>query len=111
MLSVVLSLNLDDLKVSKEEQSKIDPISVISDTIENILLGLASANKGFTEKERRTYYKIMDIFEEAISTKNTTVTFNDDQEVLLKKAFTENKLIPNKLLRQIETMFSIEKVE
>lgn len=103
MKTLELKLNTEQLNLT-EEDKKQTVQQTINNVIQNVILGSAQAQRGFDEKERRQYYKIADALELAVKENKETVDLEDDQAGFLKKCFRESKLMPNKLLRQIEDL-------
>ena len=103
MKKIELKLNLEELNLAKDDK-ETSVQKIVSNVIENVILGYGQQSKGFDEKERRQYYKIADALEDAQKNNKTEVELEDDQAGFLKKCFRESKLMPNKLLRQVEEL-------
>ena len=103
MKKLELKLDLESLNLAKEDK-ETSVQKIIGNVIENVILGFGQQMRGFDEKERRQYYKIADAMDDAVKNNKTEVELEDDQMGFLRKCFRETKLMPNKLLRQIEEL-------
>ena len=101
MKKVSLVIDITGIELPPDEK-KETPEHLFWTVTQNVLLGYANQQRGFTEPERRQYYKISDAFEVVLKDKGTEVELEDDWVGLLRKAFREAKLMPNKLLRVVE---------
>lgn len=101
----VLNLKLDTTILNLSEEDKKQTVQyIINKVIENVILGYGQTQRGFDEKERRQYYKIVDALELAVKDNSDMISLEDDQVGFLKKCFRESRLLPNTLLRQIEDL-------
>lgn len=103
MKTVELKLDLSKLQLT-EEDKKQSAQKIINNVIQNVILAYSQQQRGFDEKERRQFYKIADALDLAEKENKETVELEDDQAGFLKKCFTETKLMPNQLLRQVENL-------
>ena len=105
MKTLSLKLNKEALNLAPEDATKSDA-EIVSSVVENVILGYANQVRGLDEKERRQFYKISDALDEAKKNKAETVQFEDEWSGFIKKCFKEAKLMPNKLLKQIEDIIN-----
>lgn len=103
MKTLELKLDLEKLNLG-EEDKKQSVQKIISNVIQNVILGYGQAQRGLDEKERRQYYKIADALELAEKENRVTIELEDEWFGFMKKCFRESKLMPNNLLRQIEDL-------
>jgi hypothetical protein len=103
MKTLNLNANFSSLNLT-EEDKKRNPVEIVSQVIENVILGYASQVRGLDEKERRQYYKICDAFEKVKINKAETIELDDEYIGFIRKCFRESKLIPNPLLKQVEKL-------
>jgi hypothetical protein len=101
MKSLNLNLNLEGLNLSKEDSTK-SAQQILSDVIQNVILGYGQQKQGLGEVDRRKFYKIQDALEVAIKEGKESVELEDDWMGFMKTAFREVKLMPNLLLRRVE---------
>jgi hypothetical protein len=106
MKTLSLKVDLSTLNISDEDKQK-NGAEVATNIIKNVIYSYATQNKGFTEDERRIYYKICDAFDVVIKDKKEEVILDDSYIVFIKKVFKETRLIPNDLLRKIEELIAI----
>jgi hypothetical protein len=101
MKTLEIKLNREVLTLGENEANKTD-IEFFAIVVENVVLAYGQQQRGFDEKERRQFYKILDTFETAKKAGSNTIQLEDDWVGFIKKCFRETKLMPNKLLEQIE---------
>lgn len=101
----VLELKLDAEKLNlAEEDKKKSSGSIITDVIKTVILGYSQQVRGISQVERKQYYNINDLLEEAIKNNKEEIELKDDEMGFIRKCFRETKLTPNNLLRQVETL-------
>jgi len=101
MRKLKLVVDLTDLQLPEEDKQK-SPIEISTQVIENVIFNYAQQTRGLSEQERRLFYKISDLFDEAKTKKLEEITIDDEYAAFIRKAFRESRLFPNKLLRQVE---------
>lgn len=100
-----LELKLDIEKLFLAEEDKKKPANVIvTEVIKTVIIGYSQQNKGLNQPERKQYYKLVDSLDKAITDKQESVELEDNEFGFIKKCFSESKLTPNNLLRQVEEL-------
>lgn len=103
MKNLNLNIDLSDLAVNEEDKQS-NPIKISTTVIKNVILSVAQSNKGFSEEDRRIYYKLCDAFEVAVKDNTGTLSIDDNWAEFIVKNFKEAKLVPNDLLRKVEQL-------
>ena len=102
MKKLILGVDITGLRFTDENIKNKTPVELMTDTIENVILSYAMQLQGLTEKDRRIYYKVHDIFTDAIKQSLTEVQLDDEYIGFIRKCFRETKLMPTLLLERVE---------
>jgi hypothetical protein len=97
-----LMVSLEGLNFPESEKDKPAQEYVSNVIKTTILVWAQQKQRGFTETDRRVYYKLCDALEKALADKAETVDLDDEYIGLIRKAFREAALMPDNLLRRVE---------
>lgn len=103
MKTLNLKIDLSTLNISDEEKKK-NSVEIVVNIIKSVILAYATQSKGFSEEERRIYYKICDAFDLVIKEGKEETILDDNYAIFIKKAFKDTKLMPGDLLRKVEEL-------
>lgn len=102
MKSLQLDISLEGIQISPEDKEKT-PQSMCVEIISSVISAYGGQKRGFNEIDRRKYYKIMDVFEEALKNPEIkSVNIEEDWMSFIKICFRDVTLMPNKLLKRVE---------
>jgi len=103
MKELSLKIDMTGLKLSGDDKSKT-PVELVSIVIQNIVLSWAASKRGLSESDRRKFYKIVDLLEKAVEEKLESIELEDSWWGFLRKCKREGTMMPDKLLRRVETL-------
>lgn len=125
MKRISLQLDVKGLNLN-EDLKKLAPQELVLNAIKNVCITAASQQKGFTEEDRRLYYKYLDAMEalapvidselkdEALEKakadrkeallKVEFLEMEDNRVGFIRKCFREAKLMPDELLKRVESL-------
>ena len=105
MKKLNLKIDISELKLDPLDENK-SPEEISVAIIKNVILAYGNQNRGFGEEDRRKYYKISNVFDQAIKGKLSEIELEDEWFGFIKKCFRETLLIPSKLLEKVEETVS-----
>lgn len=100
MRKLNIDISLEGLNLSPEDKKQTAG-QIFGKMVEGIILSYGQSKQGLQEKERRQYYKIMDVIDE-IKPEDKEIQLEDDLFGFLKKCKADTKMQPNNLLRRVE---------
>jgi hypothetical protein len=103
MKTMGFSIDLEDLQLADVDRDK-SPQELVSEILRIIIMSYGSENKGLGEEERRKYYKIADVLEEATKKGAVLVELEDEYARFIQSCRSKCKLLPNKLTQRVEAL-------
>ena len=105
MKTLSLKIDKEKLELNPAESEK-NPVELAVTIIKNVILACAMQDnkRGLSEDDRRKFYKISDVLDNAVKENLEAVELEDDWMGFIKKSFRDAKLLPDKLLRQVEIL-------
>lgn len=105
MKTLNLVVNLEGLEMAEEDKTKT-PQELSVRIIENVILMYAQQHRGLDARERTQFYSIKATLNAAVADKLNLVELEDTDGGFMRMCFRETKLMPNDLLKQVETNVS-----
>ena len=101
MKSINMEISLDGLNLSPEDKN-LSACEIFGKMIDGIIMSYSQMKQGLTDKERRQYYKILDVIGDVLKNNDTEMNLEDSEFGFLKTCKQDTKMMPNKLLRRVE---------
>lgn len=99
--TVNINVDLEGIDLAAEIKD-LPTTEIVMNVLRSVILNFGSTKRGLDEKDRRIYYKICDVFDEAKKSKSEEIELEDEWFGFIKKCFKETPLMPDKLLRRVE---------
>jgi hypothetical protein len=100
MKNLSLKVEKDGLRLSPTDAEK-SPAELAAETVKSVMLVSGQAKRGFSETDRRSFYKVCDALDAAVRAGAESVQLEDSWAAFVVESFKTN-LMPNVLLRQVE---------
>ena len=101
MKKLNLDVDLSNVKLNKIDQD-MPVIELVTEMMDQMMVGFANESKGLTDKQRRKYYRILDVFDAAKASKNPIIELEDGWYDFLNSCKTNGKFLPSRLLAKVE---------
>jgi hypothetical protein len=103
MMTKVVKLSFDTTSINLgEEEKKMSSVDLSVAVITNVMTGYANQMHGLPSGERKQYFQIKDMLDEAMKNQTTEIELENSLVGFLRKCFRETKLTPNNILRKVE---------
>jgi hypothetical protein len=98
-LSIVIDISGMNLG---DDEKKMSPKELTSNVINHVMLSYSQLVKGLSKTERKQFYRIGELLDEAVKGTAETIQLDDSDAGFIRKCFREAKLTPNNILKKVE---------
>jgi len=103
MSTKLVKLSFDTTALNMgEEDKKMSAVDLSVAVMTNVMNSYATQVHGVLASERKIYFSIKDILDEAMKRQLEEVEMEDSLVGFIRKCFRETKLTPNNILRKVE---------
>ena len=95
------TVDLEGLDLPPQDAQR-SPQELVSVVIHNIIH--AYSRNGLKQDERKQYYRIVEVMDEAVKAKSEEVLLEDTDAGFLRKCCRESQMVPNRLLQRVESL-------